>query len=366
MSYICKKCGKVFENDWRKSINYHGSKTPLYCSKTCANSHTRTKESREKISLIMKGIIRTSDVKKKAAKTNHENRVEKYEQNPKLCKICHQPIEYERRKMTTCEKHKDLSKKGNGGYFEGTGRSKTGYYKGIYCGSTYELVYVIYRLDHNLPVKRFEGKLTSDKLVYVPDFIEGNKITEIKGYWQRSVDEKCKLAQERGYDIEVLYKEDLQYAFDWVQNHYEYKLLQDLYDDPAIWQHEYICHTCGNKFVKPWKLKGKYHFCSKDCRNVYLKNDKERKRIISCSHENNYIKRNLQREYLQEQDKERDLKLEKFLPELKGNKSWRIEAVEKLGFNSVSGFNYWLKKKHPDIYEELVNKRSNFASKIIN
>ena len=36
-----------------------------------------------------------------------------------------------------------------GGIREGAGRSKSGWYKGYYCNSSYELAWVIYSLDNN-------------------------------------------------------------------------------------------------------------------------------------------------------------------------------------------------------------------------
>jgi len=53
-----------------------------------------------------------------------------------------------------------------GGLRNGSGRSKSGYYKEIYCGSTYELCWVIYNLDHNISFSRFSGYLTDGKIKY--------------------------------------------------------------------------------------------------------------------------------------------------------------------------------------------------------
>ena len=72
-----------------------------------------------------------------------------------------------------------------GGIREGSGRAKTGYYKGIYCGSTYELSFLIWQLDHNKDIQRcnksftytFQGK----KHIYYPDFEVDSKIIEVKG-----------------------------------------------------------------------------------------------------------------------------------------------------------------------------------------
>ena len=121
-----------------------------------------------------------------------------------------------------------------GGYREGSGRSKSGYYKGIYCGSTYELCWVIHSLDHGIEFTRFPGRLERDGLRYYPDFllIDGKTIIETKGYEkQDSVDRKTKLAESFGYDVRVLRKEDLEYAFSYVKSKYGTSNFQTLYDE---------------------------------------------------------------------------------------------------------------------------------------
>jgi hypothetical protein len=41
-----------------------------------------------------------------------------------------------------------------GGYRQGSGRGKKGWYRGYWCDSTYELVYVIFNLDHGIAFSR--------------------------------------------------------------------------------------------------------------------------------------------------------------------------------------------------------------------
>lgn len=109
-----------------------------------------------------------------------------------------------------------------GGYREGSGRSKTGYYQGHYCGSTYELAWIIYQLDHHQQFQRFPGYLTDGSLKYYPDFLlPNNTIIEIKGYHTDLVDQKTELAKSKGYDIKVLYKDDLKEVFVYVSTKYQ-------------------------------------------------------------------------------------------------------------------------------------------------
>ena len=67
------------------------------------------------------------------------------------------------------------SRKNFGGYVKGSGRGKQGRYKGIWCDSSWELAFVIYHLDHNIPFERnwnkFEYQYEGQTHLYVPDFV---------------------------------------------------------------------------------------------------------------------------------------------------------------------------------------------------
>ena len=64
---------------------------------------------------------------------------------------------------------------------------KRGYYKGIWCDSSWELAYLLYCFDNNISVERnnkyfeyeFEGKIYK----FYPDFIVDGKFVEIKGFY---------------------------------------------------------------------------------------------------------------------------------------------------------------------------------------
>jgi hypothetical protein len=76
---------------------------------------------------------------------------------------------------------------GMGGYRRGSGRGKKGWYRGHWCDSTYELAFVVWALDYEVPFVRnleffpyeYEGRV----LHWMPDFLlaDGTYI-EIKGY----------------------------------------------------------------------------------------------------------------------------------------------------------------------------------------
>ena len=154
-----------------------------------------------------------------------------------------------------------------GGYRVGSGRSNSGYYKGIYCGSTYELCWVIHSLDHGIEFTRFDSLLEKDGLKYYPDFLlaDGKTIIETKGFEkQESVDKKTALAESFGYTVKVLRKDDLEYAFRYVKEKYgttEYKTLYDGYKP----KYNYVCSHCSTEFSRDKKLKTDVVFCSRSC-----------------------------------------------------------------------------------------------------
>lgn len=152
----------------------------------------------------------------------------------------------------------------HGGYRPGSGRAKCGYYRGIYCGSTYELAWVIYQLDHNIPFQRFDGCLEFEGKRYFPDFLQDGKIIEIKGYeLQESVDAKNRIANKNGYEVIVLRKENLKKEFDWVSSKYT-KDFKTLYDDYRP-KYEYMCESCGKLFSKDKPKKSARIACSRSC-----------------------------------------------------------------------------------------------------
>ena len=77
--------------------------------------------------------------------------------------------------------------RGLGGYERGSGRGRKGWYRGIWCDSTYELAFVIWALDHEIPFERnlevFPYEYDGRVLHWMPDLLlaDGTYI-EIKGY----------------------------------------------------------------------------------------------------------------------------------------------------------------------------------------
>lgn len=250
---VCPKC----KNEFESKTKYGDIKK--FCSRKCANARVWKQEQRDKLSETQR--------RKKAEGFNFSQNVrdlDKWEY--RNCKTCNKSFECYKKSFKNHCSLKCGTKLG-GGYREGSGRAKSGYYKGIYCGSTYELAWVIYRLDHGLSVDRFEGQLISKTTgqKYIPDFIDGNIIIEIKGYeLQNKVDIKTKIAESYGYEVIVLRKDDLKKEFEWIKNNYKTSELYVLYDNYKP-EFEYICAFCNQKFLRNKKSKKEINYCCQIC-----------------------------------------------------------------------------------------------------
>lgn len=262
---ICEKCHTSFEVT-KPRKNFRGKNIPRFCSRVCANSRIQTDEMnnarRNKLKGIstgpspFKGVEKTPRIIRKCANTKCENTFRILNSSAiKYCKRC--------------------SPLFNGGYRNGSGRAKHGYYKGIYCGSTYELVWVIYNIDHSIIFERFQGQLEHDGTRYIPDFLIGNTIHEIKGYCDElTVSKKCEVARKNGYDIVVEYKKDIQYMFDYVESKYNTKKLYELYDEYTP-KYKYNCSYCGIEYCNEIKKKSELNFCSRQCAGKHIAKMKE-------------------------------------------------------------------------------------------
>jgi hypothetical protein len=85
-------------------------------------------------------------------------------------------------------RRKKISESKNiGGYRKESGRGKHGWYKGFWCCSSWELAWVVYNLDHGIEFRQcdetFEYLWNGGIHKYKPDFIQGTKYIEIKGYF---------------------------------------------------------------------------------------------------------------------------------------------------------------------------------------
>ena len=229
-----------------------------FCSIKCSrgfSTKAKRKEINEKISKKLK-----KNPKYIISCLNCGNNIKTHNKKRKYCStICqssHLPKQtWYKELMSAASK-----KAGCGGYRRGSGRGKGGWYKGIYCDSTWELAWIIYSLDHNVKFQRnkqsfeyfFEGKY----LKYYPDFIihkEHKEYVEIKGY--ETNQNKAKQNQFP-HKLTVLYQKDLKEIFEYVKTKYGQHFIE-LYENNPHKIKNNFCGICGNPCINL--------YCSRNC-----------------------------------------------------------------------------------------------------
>jgi hypothetical protein len=249
----CPKCGSEH------------AKEGTFCSRTCANARVHSEETKKLIGSKLIG----RPTGRKGHEFGHPNKykgIHLVDRIRIVCKGCEKEIE---KKVSDPKVYCT-----NRCYLEDTintrksGNAKTGYYKGVFCGSTYELAWVVYQLDHGNPFKRFEGLLRGEEVNYCPDFLIGEKtIIEIKGWEsEEEVDKKTKVAESHGYEVVVLRKEQLDKEFEWMKEKYglPYGRFHELYDEYKP-KYELVCDCCGKEITRDKKPTKDKVYCSNRC-----------------------------------------------------------------------------------------------------
>ena len=163
------------------------------------------------------------------------------------------------------------SKGRTGGYREGSGNGKSGWYKEIWCNSSYELAWVIFHLEHGTVFERckdeFKYFYKGKEHTYHPDFKVHGYWIEIKGY--SDLKWTAKQSQFPFPDkLIVLFKKDIPDIFKYVESKYG-KDFTYLYENVE----SKICKTCNNPFTKsaPCTSMILYTsgYCSSSCRALH-------------------------------------------------------------------------------------------------
>lgn len=184
----------------QRPIAYESQRTNIYCCSSCAATVTarrpHSESSKEKTRKTMNGLYVGN-----AAKTGKGSRGGKYVNGKYV------------RKSTTTGRPR-------GGLREGAGYSKSGWYRGVYCNSTWELAYVIHCLDHGVDVKRCNEYFHygARRRKYFPDFVVADTIIEIKGRVLPDVAEKIAAVESSGRKIRVLYREEMKPFLEYARN----------------------------------------------------------------------------------------------------------------------------------------------------
>jgi hypothetical protein len=190
----CPKCGCNFEIVATESEIKRG-KTKKFCSRKCGNSRNLSNETKNKISTSLKGNIPHNKGNKKI-----------YES---ICQKCNLTI-FSEKYIKNRKYHKECWLSISGGVRKGSSRGKSGWYKGFWCDSSYELAYLIYCLEHSIEIKRnkegFEYEFKNKKHLFYPDFMVENRYVEIKNFESDLTDAKIYYFP---HEIKVIYKKDI-------------------------------------------------------------------------------------------------------------------------------------------------------------
>ena len=211
----CKKCNKEFEVR-EYNVDYP-KKDKYFCSRSCANGKIWTEEDKLKKSIAAKN----SDKVKKANTLIGKSRLGKKiaDRITTICPVCNKDVIYIKSKPKKYHQKCWLSI--SGGFKEGSSRGKSGWYKGFWCDSSWELAWVIYNLDHKIKFKRntigFEYEFENKKSLFYPDFLVSDEYIEVKNYNSKRLEAKLKYFPHK---IKVLYKEQLKEVIDYVIGKY--------------------------------------------------------------------------------------------------------------------------------------------------
>ena len=165
----------------------------------------------------------------------------------------------------------------SGGIRKGSGRGKKGTYKGYWCDSSYELAWVIYNIDKNIPFTRNSEKFKyiDTKMCeryFIPDFIIGEVYYEIKGFKNENVDLKIRYFP---HTIKVLYKNDLVNIFNYVIGKYGKNFIS-LYEDKKYKS----CSICGG-YIYRYNKSGKCIKCVNK-HNEETTSVESKKKLYNC------------------------------------------------------------------------------------
>ena len=135
-------------------------------------------------------------------------------------------------KLSRHKKLSNIAKKSNfGGYYENSiVKYRAGTYKNIHCDSSWELAFVVYCIEHNIDIKRCNEvrtfNINGENKRYYPDFVVGDQIIEIKGYYSQI----AKAKSEQNPDIKVLLKSDMKKYLNYTIEKYGNKFWEVLYE----------------------------------------------------------------------------------------------------------------------------------------
>lgn len=226
--HLCETCGEAM------TVKYGSGR---FCSKSCANTRVHNDETKAKIGRAGKANAalhcnRGNDLFKTYGHKLHEKSVAEYNLDPSFCVVCNKILPYELRYRKTCSS--ECWSCIVGGVREGSAKMyKYGTYKDIECDSSYELAFVVYCFEHNIPFNRnynsFIYTINNKEHRYFPDFKINDTYVEIKGFYTDMVEAKASAIPDNEKYI-ILYEADLKPCIDYCIEKYGKKYWEVLYD----------------------------------------------------------------------------------------------------------------------------------------
>lgn len=205
----CPKCNMTIFTSYERHV------------KSCDGFGPRRRTTRKKSENVLKGITFDELYGKEKS----------LEIRSKLSKSMKAKKIWENKKHTQ-ETKNTISKKmklnpNSGGIRKGSGRGKSGWYKGNWCDSTWELAWVIYNIDNSIKFERnntgFEYVYKNEIRKYYPDFIVNKEYYEIKGrrnYESLDDKNKAKIDNFEGGVLNVLYSKEIKPYIDYAISKY--------------------------------------------------------------------------------------------------------------------------------------------------
>jgi len=196
----CTVCSKEFKI---KEFNVENpKKSKYYCSRSCANKRIWDSQHKQKLSNICKNSDKVISANRKICENKKEKSLKIKKGN---CLYCGETL-YKSKKY-----HSKCWLKCSGGIKKGSSRGKSGWYKGYWCDSSYELAWIIYQIDNGQKFERnkegFDYIHSNKTRKFYPDFILPDKTyVEIKNYKSELTDDKIKHFPHK---IQVIYKEEM-------------------------------------------------------------------------------------------------------------------------------------------------------------
>ena len=222
--HTCETCGKVMLEKFA---------TGRFCSKSCANTRAHSDSTKKQISLS----VSKSKLHQNSTRVNKF--YQSYIENPKLCKLCGNPLPYSKKYNIFCNavcqakfQSERMLKLCATMQKSLCGKGKRGWYKGYMCQSSWELAFVVYHIDHDIKIERntqgFPYIWENKKHTYFPDFYLPGSDTyiEVKGFLDDKSKEKAKhfpktliiyndlLMQDILQYVENKYGKDFTYLYD--------------------------------------------------------------------------------------------------------------------------------------------------------